>query len=84
MVRTPHLDRNLMNSMQYAICSNKHRPSVGKDSFSCAGHIIKIVGALNFRKIGTIGIGDHWLQLISYCFNTFGWAVKSAMCGWKH
>ena len=30
MVRTPHLDRNLMNSMQYAICSNKHRTSVGK------------------------------------------------------
>ena len=44
----------------------------------------QIVGALNFRKIGTIGIGDHWLQLISYCFNTFGCTVKSAMCGLKY
>ena len=78
-------DSNLMNSVQYAICSNKHSTSVGKDSSSYAGHVIKIVGALlNFSKIGTIGIENHWLQLIVYCFNTFGCAVNSAMCGWNN
>ena len=46
--------------------------------------VIKIVGAVNFSRIGTIGIEDYRLQLIFYCFKTFGCAVNFAMCGWKH
>ena len=48
-------DSNLMNSMRYAICSNKHSTSVGKDSSSCAWQFIKIVDAL-LAKLAQLGL----------------------------
>ena len=66
MARTPRLDRNLMNSMQYAICSNKHRTSVGKGLIflcrACPRLWVHSISA-KLAQLGLETIGFNWFHI---------------------